>query len=209
MIRYGKDVILYFDEQDAELAEQLLDVVLANLERLLCFFKLEELKDKVDIIIYSSIKDYEKHMIDCGQTYFDWMIADTIDGKINIANVDACRATQAHKDMSFDEYTKVIIHELVHICQRHVYENCYGCEWFWEALATNLSGQNMEYPKQICTKNDLMFHYNEVPYAYAISYHMGRYMLENLSHEKIYKYILNPDVLWQDTEELMKVLKLM
>jgi len=38
MIRYAKDVILYYDEQDEELAEQLLEVVEANLERLLCFF---------------------------------------------------------------------------------------------------------------------------------------------------------------------------
>lgn len=207
MIRYAKDVILYYDEQDEELAEQLLEVVEANLERLLCFFKLEELKDKVDIIIYSSIKDYEEHMVDCEQTYYDWMIADTIDRKINIANVDACRATQAHRNMSFEEYTKIIVHELVHICQQQVNPNCYGCEWFWEALATNLAKQEMNYPQTLCSKEDLMFHYNQIPNAYSISYHIGNYMLKNLPHEKIYEYILKPDVLWQDTEELLEVLK--
>ncbi len=207
MKKEGKDVILHYDEAESELAELILKVIEDNLERLLAFFQLGGLSNKVDIIIYSSIKDYEKHMLECGYAYYEWMIADTMDGKIHISTLDACRGTQAHRDISFDDYVKMIIHELVHICQQHVYANCYGCEWFWEALATNLSGQCMEYPQELCTRDDLMFHYNEVPYAYSISYHIGKYMLENLPHEKIYEYIANPDALWQDTEELLGVLK--
>lgn len=88
--------------------------------------------------------------------------------------------------MQFEEYSKVIVHELVHLCQKEIYDNAYGCEWFWEALATNLSGQVMDKPNILCTKEQLMFDYNNVPQAYAVSYYIGKYMIDNIEHKKYY-----------------------
>lgn len=194
---------IYYTNKSDEMVEELLNSLLVNMNRILQFFKLEELKNKTDIIIYSSIDDYIKHVNACNQTHYEWLIADTFDGKINILSIDICRKTDAHRNISIEEYSKLIIHEFVHICQQEVNPNSYGCEWFWEALATNLADQKMERPQEICTREALMFNYASIPNAYSISYYLGRYMLQNLSHEKIYEYVLKPEILWNDTETLL------
>ncbi len=55
-----------------------------------------------------------------------------------------------------------------------------------------------------CSRDELMFHYQELPAAYSISYRLGKYMLEYLSHEQIYEYIRNPGALWTDTENILE-----
>ena len=194
--------ICYTNKTD-EMVEELLNTLIANMERILQFFKLEQLENKTDIIIYSSINDYIKHVNACNQTYYEWMVADTFDGKINILSIVVCRNTNEHRNINVEEYSKLIIHEFVHICQQEVNPNSYGCEWFWEALATNLAEQKMDCPQEICTREELMFHYASIPNAYSISYYLGQYMLQNLSYEKIYEYVLNPEILWNDTETIL------
>lgn len=203
-----RDFVIYYNHEYGEAEKELLNTLSSNMERILHFLKLDNLKEKVDILIYSTIEDYIKHVFKCGQAYYEWMIADTFDGKINIVAIDVCKKTDSHKNISLEEYSKLIIHEFVHICQQEVNPDSYGCEWFWEALATNLSGQKMEYPNMICTKDDLMFHYAEIPNAYSISYCIGQYILQNLSYEKIYEYISKPEILRQDTEILLMSVKL-
>lgn len=174
-----------------------------NLERILCFFGLKSLRDKKEIIVYSDLSDYIAHITKYTHRYQDWMIADTFDGNINILSLDNCRKTNSHGNMSYEDYSKVIVHELVHACQQEINENAYGCEWFWEALATNLSGQTTKVIEISCTKEQLMFDYANLPNAYAISYNLGKYMLENMSHEKILEYAAHPELLWNDTEKIM------
>jgi len=200
-----KDLIIFYEQDEKEI-EQLVNVLSQNLERILHFFRLESLSKPVEIILYSTTAAYMEHVVNCGLTYQEWMIADTFDGKINIATIEVCKKSISHQAMTSEEYSKLIIHELVHICQQEVNPNCYGCEWFWEALATNLAEQKMSYPQTLCTKDELMFRYAEIPNAYSISYHLGQYMLKNLPEEKIYDYIVNPNELWKDTENLLAVL---
>lgn len=200
-----KDFIIYYEQEDG--IEQLLGTLTQNMERILRFFRLEQLREKVEVVIYSTVATYRAHVEECGQTYYEWMIADTFDGKINVSSMEVCRKSSSHRNMNAEEYAKLIIHEFVHVCQQEVNLNSYGCEWFWEALATNLADQKMNYPQTLCSKEKLMFHYAEIPNAYSISYHMGQYMLQNLPEEKIYEYIVNPDILWEDTEKLLEALK--
>ncbi len=150
---------IYYTNKSDEMVEELLNSLLVNMNRILQFFKLEELKNKTDIIMYSSIDDYIKHVNACNQTHYEWMIADTFDGKINILSIDICRKTDVHRNINVEEYSKLIINEFVHICQQEVNPNSYGCEWFWEALATNLAEQKMDCPQEICTREELMFNY--------------------------------------------------
>ena len=201
-----KDFIIHYEHAEKEI-EQLINTLSKNMERILCFFRLECLSKPVEIILYSTVEAYTEHVLKCGQTYYEWMIADTFDGKINIAAMEVCKTSISHRNMNQEDYAKLIIHELVHICQQEVNPNCYGCEWFWEALATNLADQKMQYPQTLCTKEELMFHYSEIPNAYSISYHLGKYMLQNLSEERIYDYIINPNELWKDTDKLLRVLE--
>ena len=147
-------------------------------------------------------------MLKYTDTYQDWMIGDTNDGNINMLSLKNCKMTQTHKGLTLSEYIKVVVHELVHICQQEVNSNAYGCEWFWEALALNLSGQTMSETIVDCTEEQLMFHYLCLPKRYSISFTIGKYMLANYPHEHLLEYIKNPQQLWNDTEAILNDVKI-
>lgn len=202
-----KYFVIRYDRDCAGLVEGIAGTLRENMERIMLFFRLNKLDRRISVIIYSDTGAYISHIGECGQTYYEWMIADTFDGRIHILSLEACRRSRSHAQMGREEYTRLIVHEFVHICQQQVEPNCYGCIWFWEALATNLAGQIME-PVQIsCSREELMFHYQELPNAYAISYRLGKYMLEHLSQERIYDYIRRPTALWEDTEKILEEVK--
>ncbi len=190
-----------------ELVEEISSILLENMKRIMGFFRLEKLEKKISIVIYSEIGEYIPHVEKCGQTYYEWMIADTFDGRIHILSLEACRQSSSHARLSREEYARLIVHEFVHICQQQVEPNCYGCIWFWEALATNLAGQAMDSVEIHCSREELMFHYQELPAAYSVSYQLGKYMLEHLPYEQIYNYIRRPAALWEDTEEILEQAK--
>lgn len=198
-IRYSRDC--------EGLVEEISGTLLENMEKIMGFFRLERLDKKISVIIYSETEVYISHLANCGQTYYEWMIADTFDGRIHVLSLEACRRSPSHAHMDREEYARLIVHEFVHICQQQVEPNCYGCIWFWEALATNLAGQAMGPVEIGCSKEELMFHYQELPNAYAISYGLGKYMLEHMPHEQIYNYIRRPADLWEDTEEILEAAK--
>ncbi len=198
---------LHYSRDCEELVGEISGTLLENMERIMGFFQLETLEQKVPVVIYAAVDAYAAHVKECGQDYYEWMIADTFDGRINVLALEACRRSSSHARMDREEYARLIVHELVHICQQQVEPNCYGCIWFWEALATNLAGQISAPVEILCSREELMFHYQELPSAYAISYRLGKYMLENLPYEQIYNYICKPAALWEDTEKILEQAK--
>ena len=204
-------VTKYFDisygGESEELVEAILGTLRENMERIMGFFQMEGLHQKISVVIYSDTGAYAAHVKECGQDYYEWMIADTFDGRINVLSLEACRRSSSHARMDREEYARLIVHEFVHICQQQVEPNCYGCIWFWEALAANLAGQ-VTAPVEIrCSREELMFHYQELPEPYAISYQLGKYMLEHLPYEQIYNYISKPGALWEDTGKILEAAK--
>ena len=204
-------VTKYFDisygRESEELVEAILGTLRENMERIMGFFQLERLDQKISVIIYSETDVYAAHVKECGQDYYEWMIADTFDGRINVLSLEACRRSSSHARMDREEYARLIVHEFVHICQQQVEPNCYGCIWFWEALATNLADQATAPVEIRCSREELMFHYQELSEPYAISYQLGKYMLEHLPYEQIYNYIRKPAALWEDTEKILEAAK--
>lgn len=200
----AENIVVLCDDNNSQAAQSLMSILSSQSRRIVDFFKLSPAEVKAEVIIYSSAEKYSAHVSRCGQQYFDWMIADTFDGKINIVSIDICRMTEQHRNMSEEEYSKLIIHEFVHLCQQAVNADCSGCIWFWEALATNLSGQKIEAPHKLCTKEELTDHYTRLPEAYSISYFLGQYMLKNMTYEQIYEYIKNPGLLRRDAEDILK-----
>lgn len=207
-VRYASEYFdMICDQSCTELAEGISGILLENMRRIMEFFQLKKLENKVSLLIYSKTDAYIVHVKNCGQTYYEWMIADTFDGRIHILSPEMCRQSPAHTGMDRGEYIRLIVHEFVHICQQQVEPNCYGCIWFWEALATNLAGQAMAPVEIHCSREELMFHYQELPTAYAISYQLGKYMLDHLPYEQICQYIRKPAALWEDTEKILEQAK--
>ena len=195
---------VHYCRECANLVERIAEALRGNMQRIMGFLRLDNLDRKIPVVLYSDTDAYVAHIEECGQRYYDWMIADTFDGRIHILSLEACRSRSSHAGMDEEEYTRLIVHEFVHICQQQVEPNCYGCIWFWEALATNLAGQEHAPVEILCNREELMFHYQELPNAYAVSYLLGKYMLEHMSPQQIYDYIRRPAQLWEDTEKILQ-----
>lgn len=207
MISATEDFEIRYSRGCEELVGEISGTLVENMERIKGFFRLDKLEEKIVVVIYPETGAYISHVEQCGQAYYEWMIADTFDGRIHVLSLEACRRSSSHARMGREEYARLIIHEFVHICQQQVEPNCSGCIWFWEALATNLAGQVMDPVEIHCSREELMFHYQELPAAYSISYQLGKYMLEHLSNDQIYNYIRKPAALWEDTENILEQAK--
>lgn len=195
---------LYYNRVCEELVGEITGTLQGNMQRIMEFFQLKKLERKIHVVIYADTEAYAAHVKECGQDYYEWMIADTFDGRINVLSLKECRRCASHAGMDREEYARLIVHEFVHICQQQVEPDCDGCIWFWEALATNLAGQVMTPVEIRCSREDLMDHYHSLPAPYAISYRLGKYMLEHLPYEQIYGYIRNPRMLREDTGTLLE-----
>ncbi len=199
-----ENFIVYYSETEQDHIEALVDALQDRLDDLLSFFILEKLKKPANIIIYSDKNEFIRYILKYKDTYQDWIIGDTSDGNINMLSLHNCKMMQTHRDITLSWWIQVVVHELVHICQQTLNPNAYGCEWFWEALAINLSGQTMPLAAIDCTKEQLMFHYLSLPDGYSISYTIGKYMLEYYPHERLLEYVDNPQKLWDDTAAILE-----
>ena len=99
---------------------------------------------------------------------------------------------------------KVITHEFVHACQQEINPDAADVEWFWEALATNLANPFDHVASMQCEDEELINNLNAVPYTYEICFTIGKFMLENYSHEQILDYVKKPDKLRKDAKTIFK-----
>ena len=132
------------------------------------------------------------------------MNGDTYGGNINILSIEECRKTIFHQDMTLEEMLKVITHEFVHACQQEINPDAADVEWFWEALATNLANPFDHVASMQCEDEKLIKNLNATPYNYEICFTIGKFMLENYSHEQVLDYIKNPDKLRKNAKTIFK-----
>ena len=196
--------IINYNENDKAYVSQLIKVLNENMIKIMCFFCLTELKQKKVINIWNNINEYEKYISPYVGEYQEWMVADTFDNNINIISYDLCLSNETHKNCNMSNYKKIIIHEFVHACQQEINPNAKNVIWFWEALATNLSEQEYSLINIPYTKSELINNFKHLKYAYPVSYTIGRYLLENYTHEHILDYIKNPNLLLDDTENILE-----
>ena len=187
-----------------------------EMQRIMDFFGLKELSRNLMIYMTSDREVYKAHMEKiAGQNesiqYFDWMIADTYDNDINLLSLEACHEIEMHKEFDEEEYRKLIVHEFVHICHRHCFCRTVTwdkfCVWFWEALATVLSGQNYPDIRIECTPEQLLTQFPDIPDSYTIANNIGKYMMKTMSHEKILHYIYQPEDLANDLAGILEQMK--
>lgn len=209
MEKITENFIIEYEKQDENYVDELVNYLENNTKRILDFFELKQLKTKKKIIIWDDIEKYKKHIETTSSIkYLDYMIADTNDGNINMLSIYECQKTNEHKNITLDRFQKNIVHEFVHACHNEINPNDNGVIWFFEALATNL-GNPYRYLHEIdCTKEELMYEFNNgLKNAYPIAYTLGKYMLEHYPHEKILDYVKNPHKLIQDIDIIINETK--
>ena len=188
---------------DKSLAHPVSRTLVEKMNRKAAFFGLEDIDHCQKMIIYTTAEEYKAHT-EKFTDYYDWMIGDTYDGNINLLSLDRCREAEGHENMTEEDYIKLILHEFTHICQQQINPSADGVIWFWEALAQNLSGQTNEDIELNCTPKELTEDYINLCGNYAISCKLGRYMLNNFSHERIMDYVRDPGRLMEDTPSILE-----
>lgn len=202
--QYENERFIIFYNHNDENIEQLITTLESKSKEIMNFFGLENISRKVIVKIYYSIDDYKKHLIpyleEMGETYHDWMIADTMDDNINMLELSLCRELSSHRNETIGDQMQNILHEFAHICHHELLgeNNSHGHIWFSEALATNLSGQDYNGTEIICTYEKLKNDFNNAPNNYPTSYLMGKYMIENYGRNFVLDLIKN----WQLLDEL-------
>ncbi|HIR58820.1 MAG TPA: hypothetical protein IAB38_02110 [Candidatus Onthousia excrementipullorum] len=206
MRKETKEFIIEYDK-DIDYIADLIKKLEQEVDRILNFFELKNLKKKKKIKIWTSRKAYQTHLEKYVPKYYEWMNADTFDGNINLLSIEEYRKTREHSDITLEEFLENIIHEFVHSCQQEINPDSKNVEWFWETLATNL-GNPFDYTIDLKFNEDQLINdFNSVPNNYEIAFTIGKYLLENYSHEDIMRYVRNPEILRKDARNIFNEVK--
>ena len=206
MRKETKEFIIEYDK-DIDYIADLIKKLEQEVDRILNFFELKNLKKKKKIKIWTSRKAYQTHLEKYVPKYYEWMNADTFDGNINLLSIEEYRKTREHSDITLEEFLENIIHEFVHSCQQEINPDSKNVEWFWETLATNL-GNPFDYTIDLKFNEDQLINdFNSVPNNYEIVFTIGKYLLENYSHEDIMRYVRNPEILRKDARNIFNEVK--
>lgn len=186
-----------------------IDDIVLTLENDTCnilkFFELNKLSQNKKVVIFTDREKYKNHLIPYVEEFKEWMCADTYDGNINLLDITEVRKSDEHKNMTFEEFIRCILHEFVHACQQEINPNSEGVEWYWEALATNLSGQTYGLVNlSDCDFDMLQKKFNNVKNAYSYSFALGKFMLENYSKKQLLEYVKNPLLLKLDANSIFQ-----
>lgn len=195
-------------DKEIDYIQEVISVLENNTKSILEFFKLKNLSAKKKVIIWGDREEYKEHLKPFVKEYKEWMCADTYDGNINLLDISETRKSKKHKDIDIEEFGKGILHEFVHACQQEINSTSEGTVWYWEALATNLSGQKYTVISlKNCNFDKLKKNFNTVEHGYSYAFTLGKFMLENYSNEKLLDYIKKPSLLKLEQDNIFKLAK--
>lgn len=202
---YSNDFFkIIYNEQDMYITD-IINTLETRTEDIIKYFGIKKVEEPIIIKMYYSIEDFKNYLIpylDDGK-YYDWMVASTHDGNINVLTLDECRKTVSHRNRTLKQFLDCVMHEVVHKMHHLVKgDNKTKNAWFHEALATNLSNQEYSKCDITCTLDELKEKYNEIPNSYSISYTLGKYLLENYSHDFIISLCKDENLLDEFAPEL-------
>lgn len=192
-------------DEDINYIQEVISTLENNTHEILDFFGLDKLSQKKKVVIFSDREKYKEHLIPFVKEFKEWMCADTYDGNINLLEISEARKSNEHKDMTLEEFIKCILHEFVHSCQQELNSNSEGTAWYWEALATNLSGQDYtSISLSDCNFESLQKDFNGTKNGYSYSFTLGKFMLKNYSKDKLLEYVKNPSLLKLDADDIFE-----
>ena len=187
--------------------EKIINTLNSETKKILSFFGINRLENKLTINIYTSKEKFKNYKISRSGYYYDWMCADTTKDQINILDIKEARKSNRHKDMTLDDFKHTLLHEFVHSCQMEINDDIKGVVWFWEALATNLSGQTYQFYKlSECDFNNFVNDFYNTEHDYNYAYIIGKYMLKNYSQDIILNYVKHPELLRKDATTIFNEL---
>jgi len=191
-------------ESDIELNyfDEVVDYIINNEQRILEFFKLDKLPQKVKIIItsYGPFKEFIQNKYGEVLNYVAGD-SDSFTHTIRILNIDDQIKYTTHREADVNKIKVTALHEIVHQCHGTYHNDYRYTTWFAEGLATNLANQNYKVINiSKCDFNQLKSDFRHYKGNYEYAYSIVNYVLNNYSDEEIFKLYSDPNYLREKAE---------
>lgn len=202
-------------ESDVQLNyfDDVVDYIANNERRILVFFKLGKLPNRVKILILS-YEPFKEFIISKYGEILSYICGDSNSSThtIRILNVDDQIKYTTHKDADVEKIQDTALHEIVHQCH-HIYITDYTgykqTTWFSEGLATNISNQKYEIQDlNQCNFDELKTDFRHYKGSYRYAYTIVNYVLNNYSDEEIEKLYKNPDYVRESANKIFEEAKI-
>ena len=209
-----KELENFIIESDVQLDyfDDVVNYIIENERRILDFFKLEKLPNKVKILILS-YEPFKEFIISKYGEILSYICGDSNSSThtIRILNVDDQIKYTTHKDADVDRIKDTALHEIVHQCH-HAYHTDYTgykqTTWFSEGLATNISNQKYEIQDlSQCDFDKLKNDFRHYKGSYRFAYTIVNYVLNNYSDEEIAELYKNPDYVRENANKIFEEAK--
>lgn len=193
--------------------DNIVDYIAKNERRILDFFKLEKLPNKVKILILS-YEPFKEFIISKYGEILSYICGDSNSSThtIRILNVDDQIKYTTHQDADVEKLQDTALHEIVHQCH-HIYIIDYTgykqTTWFSEGLATNLSNQKYEIQDlNQCNFDELKTDFRHYKGSYRYAYTIVNYVLNNYSDEEIERLYKNPAYVRESANKIFEEAKI-
>ena len=202
-------------ESDVQLNyfDDVVDYIANNERRILDFFKLGKLPNRVKILILS-YEPFKEFIISKYGEILSYICGDSNSSThtIRILNVDDQIKYTTHKDADVEKIQDTALHEIVHQCH-HIYITDYTgykqTTWFSEGLATNILNQKYEIQDlNQCNFDELKTDFRHYKGSYRYAYTIVNYVLNNYSDEEIEKLYKNPDYVRESANKIFEEAKI-
>ena len=206
-----KELENFIIESDIQLDyfEEVVEHIAENEKRILDFFKLERLPNKIKILILS-YKPFKEIIISKYGEILNYVRGNSSSetNTIIVLNIEDQIKYTIHKDADIKSLKDTVLHEIVHQCH-HVYHNDHRqIIWFSEGLATNLANQNYKISDlNKCDFDKLKNDFSHYKGSYIYAYTIVNYVLNNYSNEEIEKLYKNPNYLREKSSKIYEEAK--
>jgi len=174
--------ILEYSNEDFEYIEELKSYIDLNILDIIEFFNLENFKDKINIKLFGDLEDF-RNVINklTNMEVPEWLCGFSFSKGdkeyIYTLSLDNYKKTLSHENDELVDLKKLIMHEIVHACNRKYSGNYNVPLWLKEGLALYLAKQDKYINKDLnanCYQlmNDVVSYHN---YLIVINYALNKY----------------------------------
>lgn len=197
---------IFTDAGNINNQQKIFDALNENLSRVMSFFGLEKLTNEITVCIHTDIEEWKNYINSMGTEYQDYVVGCAWKSKIDVLSFEEYQKTQSHKADSIDDFLKVIIHELVHICHQKLQPDFSKVAWFMgEGLATYLSAQHYNENEKIDFPKEDLFDFQKfmnLHSPYCAAQKIVRSLVEKLSHKELLEYACDSEKLFMNWEKI-------
>lgn len=174
--------ILEYSNEDFEYIEELKSYIDLNILDIIEFFNLENFKDKINIKLFGDLEDF-RNVINklTNMEVPEWLCGFSFNKGdkeyIYTLSLDNYKKTLSHENDELVDLKKLIMHEIVHACNRKYSGNYNVPLWLKEGLALYLAKQDKYINKELnvnCYElmNDVVSYHN---YLIVMNYALNKY----------------------------------